>query len=189
MTNFRNPAALAALADGDIENAMVAATPGGIEAQEAAGQQALVASENMPKEMRPDRAAYEKLGFVFGDDVDDIFVSATLPKGWKKQATEHSMHSDILDEKGRKRAGIFYKAAFYDRSASCNLSIRYSAGVDYSRCDDGVYYVAAFDQGKPFREFGSEPKGDYDAQQKLESEAHDWLAKEYPEHRNPLAYW
>ena len=44
-----NPAAIIALAQGDIENALIAATPGGIEAQEARGQQEFAANSTLPK--------------------------------------------------------------------------------------------------------------------------------------------
>ncbi len=37
-SNYMNPAALKALVGGDIENFLVASTPGGIEAQEKRGQ-------------------------------------------------------------------------------------------------------------------------------------------------------
>ena len=110
------PAALAALANGDIDNAAIAATPGGIEAQEAAGQATFCAQEILPKD-HGDREAYEALGFRFGEDYDDIFVNASLPSGWAKRATDHSMWSDIVDENGTVRARVFYKAAFYDRRA------------------------------------------------------------------------
>jgi len=43
-----NLAALRALAEGDDENFVVAATPGGIEAQEAQGQRDFVASDTLP---------------------------------------------------------------------------------------------------------------------------------------------
>ena len=118
--NFANPAALSALVNGNITNAIVASTPGGIEAQEKAGQLALVASTDMPKEL--DRAAFEALGFTFGEPVDELFVTATLPPGWKRQATDHSMWSKIVDEQGRERVAIFYKAAFYDRRAHARIT-------------------------------------------------------------------
>lgn len=116
--NTLNPAALDALLKGDLKNYETASRPGGIEAQEKAGQQELVASTNMPKELQPNQEAFEALGFVFGEPIDEIFVSATLPKGWTRAATDHSMHSDILDETGKARVHVFYKAAFYDRRAN-----------------------------------------------------------------------
>ena len=56
---------------------------------------------------------------------DDLFTDVKLPQGWRIQPTNHSMWSDLLDEAGVKRAAIFYKAAFYDRSAF----IRFEPGV------------------------------------------------------------
>lgn len=97
------------------------ATPAGIQASEKRGQTALVNSTNMPAKMRPSRQAFENAGFVFGEPVDDIFVSATLPAGWARKATEHDMHSEILDETGKVRVSVFYKAAFYDRRADATL--------------------------------------------------------------------
>ena len=122
MTRQWTPAAFNALMNGDIENFDVASTPGGIERQEAEGQQRFVTTDMMPLELNPDRAAFEALGFTFGEPVDDIFVNATLPPGWTKKPHEsHSMWSDIYDETGKKRVSIFYKAAFYDRSAHADL--------------------------------------------------------------------
>lgn len=111
------PAMLRAATTGEVD--MSAAMPGGIEASEKLGQIAFVHSTAMPVELQPDRAAFEALGFKFGLPVegDRLFVHATLPEGWKKQGTGHDMHSEIVDETGRKRVGVFYKAAFYDRRA------------------------------------------------------------------------
>lgn len=116
------PAALRALLNGDLENFEVASTPGGIEKQEAQGQKDFVASESLPR-LCP-RQDLEKLGFVFGENIDGdsgLFVQVKMPKGWKKRATEHSMWSELIDDKGEARASIFYKAAFYDRSAFLRL--------------------------------------------------------------------
>jgi hypothetical protein len=135
------PAALAAAANGDLHNAMIAATPGGIEGQERAGQAVLVASTDMPKEMSPSREAFEAVGFKFGDDVDELFVKATLPPGWTRATTSHAMHSDVLDERGRKRVGVFYKAAFYDRRADAYLVNRYSIQRDYDLPDNRISMV------------------------------------------------
>jgi hypothetical protein len=91
--------------------------------QEKRGQQQLVNSDRLPSKFHGDRAEWEALGFTFGDpDPDDpLFMPATLPPGWKRQATDHSMGSVIVDQLGRERVSIFYKAAFYDRSAHMNL--------------------------------------------------------------------
>lgn len=124
------PAALNAALSGDVENFLVAATPGGIEAQEAREQLKAVAAQRLPREgtilvdgrESPERRKmWESLGFVFGDAHDDLFVNVAFPAGWKLVATDHSMWSDLLDASGRKRAGMFYKGAFYDRTARINF--------------------------------------------------------------------
>ena len=48
-------------------------------------------------------------------------MPATLPPGWSRQGSDHAMWAHLLDEHGRQRVGIFYKAAFYDRSAHMHL--------------------------------------------------------------------
>lgn len=105
-------------------NMMETMFEGGIERQEARGQQELVNSEVLPTDgLFRNKAEFEALGFVIGEVVqgDPIFTNVKLPAGWKKQATDHSMWSKLVDETGKERASIFYKAAFYDRSAHINL--------------------------------------------------------------------
>ena len=110
--------------DKDRSNMLVAMTPGGIELQEAAGQAVFAGT----KELFPincnvgtSREDLEALGFRFHENLDDLFCRVTLPQGWRKQATDHSMWTDILDETGTRRVAVFYKAAFYDRSAFASL--------------------------------------------------------------------
>lgn len=191
-----NPAALKALLNGDLENAIIASTPGGIEAQEAAGQRSFVNSETLPKDMRPeDRAALEAVGAVFGNDKDDLFVNVTLPVGWSKRATDHSMWSELVDDKDRKRANIFYKAAFYDRSAHMSMSRYYNASANF----DGERYVFVTDGdgNEVYRteSIGVRPDNQDEMRQwytradELEIQVRLWLDMNYPDWRNPAAYW
>ncbi len=95
-----------------------------VERQESMGQKQLVASDLLPRRIvGAERSDFERLGFVFGAPVDGdpLFVHATLPAGWKKVGGAHPMCSEILDEQGRKRVSVFYKAAFYDRDANMSL--------------------------------------------------------------------
>lgn len=95
-----------------------------IEASEAQGQRELVANTQLPvKVMHGDRKTLEDAGVVFGKSVlgDELFCDATLPKGWNLRATSHSMWSELVDDSGKVRAMIFYKAAFYDRDAFINV--------------------------------------------------------------------
>lgn len=193
--NTGNPAALGALVNGDIENFLVAATPGGIERQEKDGQTALVASTNMPLDLRPNREAYEKLGFTFGDKIDEVFQHATLPKGWTRKATDHSMWSRILDDKGRERVAVFYKAAFYDRHADARLEARYkietmyhdSEGFTHLEKDENCIVVT--DGGKAiYQEFATK-RDDWKQSDEHRTSAERWLLEHYPDARDPTAYW
>jgi hypothetical protein len=94
-----------------------------IKAQEKRGQQALVHSELLPTELQDDQAAFEALGFVFGDvEADDpLFRRVSLPEGWSREASDHAMWSYIVDGLGRRRVGVFYKAAYYDRKADASV--------------------------------------------------------------------
>lgn len=103
-----------------------------ITTMEKQGQLQLVHSDRLPTHHamfgeESGDTPYLALGFSFGDpDSDDpIFRPATLPEGWSRRPSDHSMWSYIVDQHGRDRVRIFYKAAFYDRSAQMSLiSIR-----------------------------------------------------------------
>lgn len=104
----------------------VAATPGGIIAQEAAGQTQLVLSTQLPIQglIGTDRERWEDLGVKIFDDKrsnDCLFCHVELPAGWKKVPTDHPLWTDLVDESGKIVAKIVYKAAFYDRYAQIYL--------------------------------------------------------------------
>lgn len=105
--------------------------PRAIEAQELIGQSELEGSLqlpincNHPSETLNTVEQYHKMGIKTFTRTknDDIFVGVKLPTGWKKQSTEHPMWTDLLDDKGRIRANIFYKGSFHDRSSHIDLCI------------------------------------------------------------------
>lgn len=102
--------------------AVMGGNPRAIEAQEVRGQQELLHSTKLPRSGGEDHL-YEELGFVFGPQVpsDDLFRDAHLPIGWKREKSDHTMWSYIVDERNIRRVAIFYKAAFYDRDAFMQL--------------------------------------------------------------------
>lgn len=108
---------------------MLAASMGGgvgraVEDQERSGQGSFVASDTLPADMRGDVDGLKAAGVVFGELVegDPLFRYVTLPPGWTKEPTEHSMWSRLFDDRGNERAMVFYKAAFYDRSAFLSIN-------------------------------------------------------------------
>lgn len=110
--------------------------------QEAQGQAQVVNSDRLPTDLglgQDARSKYEALGFVFGepDAADPMFTPVTLPEGWSRARTEHSMWSKILDERGVERVSVFYKAAFYDRSAHASLcNVGWTAANHYLYADE-----------------------------------------------------
>lgn len=105
----------------NLVGAMADGTDKYITDMEAAGQRQLVNGSELPYEGPWNEL--EALGFTRGEPVegDGLFIHATLPEGWRKEPTDHSMWSKVVDERGIERVSIFYKAAFYDRRAFCRI--------------------------------------------------------------------
>jgi hypothetical protein len=180
--------------------------PRAIEDMEAAGQAELVKADVLPTDIRPDkatgagRAALKAAGVkVLGPvEGDEIFQHVELPQGWTKRATEHAMWSTLHDERGRERARIFYKAAFYDRSAYIGLITRFVVVCDY---DAKHLAYSVRDSGREIQRFEDtshiQPSGgateDKEAfwkrERELRKEADAWLAARYPNHHDVAAYW
>jgi hypothetical protein len=95
-----------------------------IEKMEKRGQEEFVESDVFPTDLCGNVIAeFEALGFEFLGPVpgDDLFQFVALPKGWARKGSDHDMWSYIIDEIGRERVAIFYKAAFYDRRARASI--------------------------------------------------------------------
>lgn len=206
--NTGNPTALMALMSGRIDDALTASIPGGIEASEALGQQEVVHGWQLPKErLLVHREKLEAMGFVFGEEIDDVFVSVKLPAGWSKNATDHNMWSDLLDNRGRRRAGIFFKAAFYDRNGHMDWKTRFSVDVrlegghsiyDLRKvCQKRCYATVLDVDTKVYRtELSAEPLSVEvycDANEKLQepliAQARAWLNERYPNWHDSFAHW
>lgn len=182
---------------GQSANFIAAMAPGGIEAQERAGQIEQTFAETLPIQLGEHRKDFEALGFTFGANVDDVFQQATWPKGWRKKATEHSMWTEIIDDKGRKRGMIFYKAAFYDRSAHAHLSPRFRVACDYGRdcqcvsIEDACGEVKQSFDNLPSPDWSNRPEAD--RRQKVIDDAEDslkaWLTKNFSDFESVTAYW
>jgi hypothetical protein len=188
---------------------------GGIERSEAAGQAEMVKAggSRLPADGtvgfgHGDSFDWSKLGIKIGEPIkgDEIWVEAELPEGWKLEGTDHAMHSNLLDDKGRQRASIFYKAAFYDRSCSISPSRRYSAnnmpeaGYEAPRGDNDPYVFIVKDGGKEIyrsESFHGAPKpegwnyGDtpYSAYDLSGDAAKAYIEEHYPDYLDATAYW
>lgn len=109
-----------------------------IEDMEARGQRELTSqTSKLPTEGSKD-PAWAKMGVLYGEpDKDDPkFSFVQLPAGWVLRPTDHSMWNQLLDDKGRVRGKMFYKAAFYDRRATIHPVTRYQCDRESKIKDD-----------------------------------------------------
>lgn len=111
---------------------LMGGNPDAIERQEEQGQKELIESSQLPIKINNSRKDfgdlldgefYKKIGITIRSSGDNLFYTVTLPKGWKIKPTDHSMWSELLNDKNEKIASIFYKAAFYDRDAFIHFDI------------------------------------------------------------------
>ena len=193
---------------------------GAIERQEARGQQALLHGSILPLDGtleggpstgvgRSNQEAMEALGFSFGEREDDLFVRVSFPEGWRMVATSHSLHSDLLDDKGIRRAGVLYKAASYDRYATIFWVCRYRHETwhapspwmpeDYEgtpdRCDlvrdmatEGVLFASS-PYPYPYRRDDAARDAAYALRVVADREAEERLASCAVDPRNPFEGW
>ncbi|MES2211324.1 MAG: hypothetical protein V4515_14270, partial [Chloroflexota bacterium] len=128
-------------------NLLLGIVPGGLQVQEAIGQREFVGSAQLPRDglLGEWRSKWEAVGVRMADAEagagDPLFWHVTLPAGWTKQPTDHVMWNDLRDERGRVRGRIFYKAAFYDRSARLTMVSRFSCERVYGDGDDRRYRI------------------------------------------------
>lgn len=157
--------------------------------------------EILPKQLlHVNRRQLEELGFRFHDDVDDLFVRAALPEGWEKRASPQSpLWSEIVDGQGRKRFSVFYRADYYDRSAAMTPTTRYTCEVLYVNdtgievhFDSATAKMAIVEDAAGSRLYETMPIriGAFNnISSVLREECEQWLHENYPDWRNPFAYW
>jgi hypothetical protein len=176
-----------------------------IEIQEKVGQNILCKEEVLPKECPKEQL--KSLGFVFGKSADKLFIACKFPEGWSKRPTDHSMWSDLVDSKGRIRGNIFYKAAFYDESAFMRLCRRFrcivepqescKSNIEKKDKEQKVWVGRVYDHdNKVIHEIKMNKDSSDDdvdsrikVSQKLDKKIREWLADNYPDWENVMAYW
>lgn len=143
------------------------------------------------------------MGIKIVKQYDDLFYSVELPEGWKVEATDHHMWNNLFDDKGRRRANFFYKAAFYDRDAFINFEHRYSFKIcpfdDYQ--SDASYEERKFkpwkvfftDNGEKIKEIEeiipTTDKEYYKVDDTLAKIGKAYLNENYPDWEDINAYW
>lgn len=145
---------------------------------------------------------YEMMGIVIIDEYDDLFYNVQLPEGWEIKATDHNMWNDLYDDKGRKRASFFYKAAFYDRDAFINFTARYHISVDHDAditadwkvweaadfvgivedCDEVIFRTECVPVSGTY-------SGDDAIKDRLREQLNSYMTEHYPNYKDIHAYW
>jgi hypothetical protein len=186
---------------GMLLDAMAGGPDNAIERMEAAGQAELCMSDVLPSRgIEKVREMIESAGGSIGSLVhgDTIFVNVTLPAGWKKRSTDHSMWSELIDDKGRRRAGIFYKAAFYDRSAHISPDRRFSYDLYSHEITADGELTANITDACGLVEYAITRKIDmndeersrqYKLRDRVGNELRVWLSENWPNWQDCSAYW
>ena len=166
--------------------------------QEKQGQQTFVNSTTLPRKMDSEaKETLEQAGVKFLGNVEEdrLFQKVELPSGWKKVETSHSMWTNLVDDKGRERASIFYKAAFYDRDSFLHISRRFNIKKNYDLQEThNVIVVEVKDSDKTIystpavviQEGGFESEI---AEDQAYKGAENWLIEKYPNWKDPKSYW
>lgn len=155
------------------------------ESQKTRMMQSFLDSETLPTDIQCDKnynakAILEAAGVKFLGPVPDnkLFQYVELPLGWKRIKTDYHNSFSIVDANGHLRAKEFYKAAFNDSQASMRLQGRYDYCVDET--DDKTVFTAITDKMKGV--IHTIPGAQ-------DLTATKWLNANYPDWRNPGAYW
>ena len=148
------------------------------------------------------RQQYERMGITIVEEYDDLFWSVALPEGWRIEATDHSMWNNLFDDKGRKRANFFYKAAFYDRDAFINFDTRYHVTVDHIADVRSDYEIWANSDYQGTVKDGEEVifstecvpvtgnyYGDNKIKDNLRMQLDKYMEENYPNYKNINEYW
>jgi hypothetical protein len=221
------PAGIGALIKGDLENFRVASMPRVIiETQEAVGQidmikttQLPIAVEKLnferdnPNIIKESKEIWGKLGIEIIDKVDELFFSVKLPDKWEMKTRESSYGTYLVDEKGRERVSIFYKAAFYDRRAYADITRRFRIStkhefeLDWSKAcnlsknefdklrrkeEESLTFGIVLDGENVIFETKHEKKfseKSWKQVEKFNKICRKYLDKNYPDWENPFAYW
>ncbi len=104
-----------------------------------------------------------------------------------------TLWSKIVDAKGRARACIYYRDEFHNRVAYLRFNCRYSVRPDYETGDGSVCILDNGCGGEPpkilqeVRAFAHESFEE--ARKRAREQAFAWLDWNFPQYKDPHAYW
>jgi hypothetical protein len=136
--------------------------------------------------------------------LDKEFIIALLPKDWKKVPSKViCTETFILDEKERKRITVTFISnsveyrAKYHIEPRFNISTNYNEYIEPKSCDNWLPTLSATvidSEGTVIYktescEYPSTLTGFVNMTAELRINAIKWLTEQYPEWKNPFAYW
>ncbi len=138
---------------------------------------------------------YDELGIeIVGEDEYTKGYEAILPEGFSLIPNGHYW-TDIVDEKGQKRASFFTKMSPWDNDFFIRANIRYFIGYDPEKSDDMIHR-AVIDANTnksvfittviPRSDIRENRLASYD---QVEKEAKDFIESNYPDYKNWKKYW
>lgn len=150
------------------------------------------------------KECYDRLGITVLSESGNAMYSVQLPDGWTIESTDHPMWNNLLDDKGRNRAKVFYKACcgIMDE-ADITFNTRYYIFVDTvsqegdwrqkmesgyigyikDRDNDSVIYQTDKFEGT------TEVLNDSDIRRDVRKVLEKYMEKNYPEYEDIFAYW
>ena len=159
--------------------------------QESHGASAVRGTQQVPVE-NPGQSRLSAFGIQLleRDPNDRLFMNALFPAGWKRVATGHSMWTYLVAPWSFGPVfTIFYKAAFYDRSASMSFRPRYDITAYEDNGNDMAYEARVRDYGTgktlfvaPFEYRNGEDY--YDASKPAKELCREWVKANLPEYKN-----
>ena len=157
------------------------------------------------KTMNPSKEAFEALGFEFSECDDSNTFEVKLPEGWSASnyvGRKYTHYHSIYDEKDRRRVFYLYGVSpFGGTYGYAELLCRYFVAdkpIDEKECeyyDEAslqVMYIAdrAFPPGECcLREIGAYGEEEWEKEEELGEKAWKYMNENFPDWRNPLAYW
>jgi hypothetical protein len=178
------------------------------ESQEAKGAIEFASSEDkLPRRVHTPsfsgvegKTLYEELGIAVIKEADDpLFYTIKLPAEWTIMPTEHSMWTEVWDDKNRCRVNVFFKASLHDRKAYALFRCRYEGRRFWPPSENELPYYYIEDNATktiiystenivyPEHEGQEMPK--YDKQRYQEMICEEWMAQHYPKWKEFSEYW
>lgn len=147
------------------------------------------------KEIQNVKEHYLSLGFKITKEYS-WRLEAELPNGWTAKSISNTYFSRLIDNKGRYRADIFRKRDIHEQDFFIRFNRRFTIKeyIVSTILDDVTSFHYVLDNSKLLRIFKTDRityniNDLYDHEAKYHEICVKWLEENYPDYKNPSAYW